>query len=754
MTDRKNLSTQSIGNKTNNETPPPFGSFGVETDSSDYYNKGMYDYSALVTPGQDFGIYTNTNNILEEDGSMTNAENQRLVELLTSYDKAIEGLNQVELKITETLKFAENAVFHNQYAGQNVTFNSGENAYVTKQGVVKLYPNSKVLKKTAGFNSCPPNNPQKINVKLKSRIPGSMTETNPKLLLGTNMSASQSCGYEGQNVYVDRVLTNPKSTSKGCYNSPSSAKPLLHIQSGVPVDFSTCQYTAVNTGNRYFGLTNITDFSTGTGFCAVGNGAGNPNPKIYQKDPMYAVSTHTVWKAEYKGPPIVKSVTIGYNGEMNLNDSNGRTLFAYGGYKQGGGFIGCAADNHTRALKNVLMWDGKSIGKEGQQARKYDHTSCQNAAIKNGYQYFGIQWNNGNLPQAECWMSNDSRMGNENTFIFGKSNNCWKLSDGNPVGGGWANAVYSVTNPNLPFYLLLTNTSMGIYKGENPQSNPPLSSNLIWSTPVFKGVASPNPDFSSKSIAAKYPRNYLVAGRDVLNQGEFIGSPDGSVYLTLDKNGLLSVVTSVMQSKCERLGTTEEVGSISGAFEIYDLGSTGYPKNMGKIGYIDSNGQLSEYPKSMLNGSKIKVLPPGVDPTINNIDSVQYQRYNKGKKMSPNYKPFWFSKLTDIQKSQLEQAQGTLNLASQNLFGYISELQHRGIAVSNQVVKNNEFINKSALEILFNQEKIKEESTQNLEVYNQLLNDNDLLTISKNYTYLVWSILALGVVIVSINATH
>jgi hypothetical protein len=63
------------------------------------------------------------------------------------------------------------------------------------------------------------------------------------------------------------------------------------------------------------------------------------------------------------------------------------------------------------------------------------------------------------------------------------------------------------------------------------------------------------------------------------------------------------------------------MGSGSGGNAIYDIGMTGYPKNIGKVGFVNQDSKLSEYPADMLGPSK-SFLPalPGVPQTMLGID--------------------------------------------------------------------------------------------------------------------------------------
>ena len=99
--------------------------------------------------------------------------------------------------------------------------------YVTNQGVAKPITDSATLKSLQSNNGCP----DKKSV-MSVSLPwhqiygkeGSIIPTNPPLVVGSAMVASQSCGNEGTNVYVDRLVTDSTASYVGCYadTSPST----------------------------------------------------------------------------------------------------------------------------------------------------------------------------------------------------------------------------------------------------------------------------------------------------------------------------------------------------------------------------------------------------------------------------------------------------------------------------------------------------------------------------------------------------
>lgn len=592
--------------------------------------------------------------------------------------------------------------------------------------------------------------------------------------------------------------------------------------------FQDCEQAAINGGYQYFSLNNVNK-TTGYGQCSVSN-VGYVNTNVYPENPVVVSSITALWSSGTSNTKVnylCVLATIAQGGQLQLLDGTGLPRASFGGGPtNNAGFIGCYNDRGhpdvQRSMTSALDGQGNVIDvtKVGGYARKYDYNACSSAAEKDGFQYFGIQWNDGNSRNAQCFLSND--LGN--TTKYGRSSNCWKVGD-NTVGGAWANAVYSTNEPlNIPCFLLVQDDgNICIYKGTDPGDN----QGLIWETATTGQAKSADPQHAA--TMGKNGRSYLKLG-ETLQIGEFIGNTNGTVYLIMQQDGNLVAYASTTTSACSRSSSNnDKMVAAAGDYAIYNISKKGYPDNIGKIAYIDNNGTLMEYPDTMiahnvnnfsiihnadsqggdmgtpLVGASLKKVkafaaetagcvgfvydkpsktgylkskianvkaltlshtrnvyvstpsvisfPPGVNPTINKIDSILYQNYPKGPTMSTNYQND-LSKMTAVQEAQLGQLYDSLNLVVSQMDAFVAQLRARGINVSNQIIQNNNFVNEGALKLQEIKQKIKKVSTRDLEVYNQIMNDNELLSTAQNYTYMIWTILALGVVIVTVNATR
>jgi hypothetical protein len=122
-----------------------------------------------------------------------------------------------------------------------------------------------------------------------------------------------------------------------------------------------------------------------------------------------------------------------------------------------------------------------------------------------------------------------------------------------------------------------------------------------------------------KASNGKYGRNYLLAG-ETLKTGEFVGSPSGNCYLMMvggttdcTQNGLQLLYTKL---NCTMNSKTDGYGSDDTANGLYSMKNIDIT-TLGKVGYIDEQNNIHEYPSDMTNLAQTYTL-------IGNYDSVGY----------------------------------------------------------------------------------------------------------------------------------
>ena len=122
---------------------------------------------------------------------------------------------------------------NNPYKGTNIYFSdNASTGYVTELGNYKLYT-ADSYQNTAGKNGCPLNyNTVSVDNSSNVNSPGSILDTSPSLLVGQPIVSGQSCGNEGQNVYVNSMTTNPTISYIGCYNQNAAIDNTEYLGNG------------------------------------------------------------------------------------------------------------------------------------------------------------------------------------------------------------------------------------------------------------------------------------------------------------------------------------------------------------------------------------------------------------------------------------------------------------------------------------------------------------------------------------------
>ena len=188
------------------------------------------------------GLTEQTNKLLNKNDF--SSQQQTLSNLKDSHQKTLNEYQALVSKINgNATDYIDRVSPNNPYLNKNVCLSGGACGYVTNQGVFKWYPadNNYTYNNTAGKNGCPSTPYQQISGDGDVNAVGSTISSNPPLIVGTPMSAGQSCGNEGVNVFVNSVVKNPQSSYINCYeNLPPSTQIMF-----VP------KMTASNTTNGY-----------------------------------------------------------------------------------------------------------------------------------------------------------------------------------------------------------------------------------------------------------------------------------------------------------------------------------------------------------------------------------------------------------------------------------------------------------------------------------------------------------------------
>jgi hypothetical protein len=582
----------------------------------------------------------------------------------------------------------------------------------------------------------------------------------------------------------------------------SSAIQNIQLTGGDPVTtagtytYDMCKQAAINNGNQYFGL-QFVNSTTSTGYCAMTNdyvGATQPGTN------MIATATTALWASNTASTGGV-SASLNRSGALCVYDSAGKAIYSSPNSEaQPGNYYGCYNDNGDRAMP---LYNGGS--------QQYDLSGCQNLAIKNNSSYFGLQ-NSTSGTNAQCVFTNDFM----HSVKYGKAGNCTNISNGTYSGGGWSNAVYNTWSPSVNYYLYVQDDgNLVVYRGMGPNDD----QGIIWASGTNGQQQDANPAYAAG--AGKYGRNYITVGQ-TLAPGDFVGSTNGTTALVMQSDGNLVLYTWTMGQNSQTMADGNTGGG-QGATAIYKLTDTGIPSNLGKLGYIDENAELHNYPSTnaelvdayskvpdtdsggsdyQVNGAYIygnatvedcentcnsyddcygfvtyngvcypktsgmsyngtgvlpggtlytrnkvpSTVPSGASNTVINTDTVSFKNYANGGELAKEYG------LTRILNSSPEQAQ--LSQMEVNINALANEISSLSGQFETNYAQVGKQINKNIKETDVYLSKLQKtkHSIQNMTTgISNVLENSDIVVLQKNYDYLFWSVLAVGVVLVSVN---
>jgi hypothetical protein len=166
------------------------------------------------------------------------------------------------------------------------------------------------------------------------------------------------------------------------------------------------------------------------------------------------------------------------------------------------------------------------------------------------------------------------------------------------------------------FLILADDGTMAIYKGTNMNNK----QSLVYTS----GTGGKQLSENSEWISAKGKGGInWISNNSGLMAGEWIGNSTGSLKLIMQTNGKLQLLTSQMRDGCDN--EHDPIQGYASSIAVYKLSESDAVANRQKVGYIDNNSVLYEYPESLLKrgntftkfenyttsggGSRLKVLP-------------------------------------------------------------------------------------------------------------------------------------------------
>jgi hypothetical protein len=377
--------------------------------------------------------------------------------------------NQIKNNITG---YVERTNSNNPYLNKTVSFSTGEVAYVTNQGVVKLIPSSQIWQ-TLGISQTVQT---QLNLPWLSNYntPGTQIPTNPPLVSGTPVTSGQSLGNEGTNVFVNQLLPSDVSSSyMGCYaSSPNNDNMTFIGGTPPPVNGPQIQngnfsqpllkndtYQYINSSSTvpgwYFGGTALMNNSSAWQFSTPYPG-GNQAVAIQKQTYIYTtlnLSTGVNYTITFSGcsRPCCLSTNVGNPINLQLYTSANAFISTIANFTPSPlntwqnftytftvpttqiynlYFYGTSTDDQSTAITNVALTSSNS------SSGTYSYSDCEQAAISSGYRYFGLQNTDLSTGLGYCAVSNSQPAvtQNGNSMVPSQSIALWSSNTGNQTG--------------------------------------------------------------------------------------------------------------------------------------------------------------------------------------------------------------------------------------------------------------------------------------------------------------------------------
>ena len=603
----------------------------------DSYQEGATTMAAVSLEGSNEAQRSNQTLTATE---LTATRLSELETLKAQYATAIKATNDAQNKYNGGLTdyISRTNPLMNKNANKNVKLSDGTIGYMTNRGVFEQYDD---ITKTAGINGCPREGEMSnLNFGLLDidKHPGMIS-------LGPNKQVGTACGNEGTNIYVNSVITGADVKYLGCYTKVSGA---MKVIPGIN-NYEDCKLYAMNNGFKYFGLMNA-NLENQQVTCLV----GNDKAKITSQELGFIYNNRVLFTLSGSGSLSALLTNEGQLVLLNQRDGSGnvgvRVPTNVAANCQQGGTM--RLDNATYG-GNCNAYSNKITDRVcARSIRLFKRNYCWSWQNVDRYvpRFPNVPGNNVNGKLNEIITNNTSNQANTpistiisnsvknglakltigiNNSIFGDpAPGCPKNFVGNYFCGTNSRDLNANENGSVTmdcsdvvatcqFYLILQDDgNMCIYRGTSPNDN----KGLVWaSNTMGQQFRRGNP--KTKASQGKYGRNYIRVG-EYLNPGDWVGSNNGSMQLLMNTDGSLVLYTIETYDSWVKLKNSK-IASVNNDFvAVYELSKVGIPDNLGKMGYIDDNGALSEYPANMIGVGTGYTSFQNIDSPSNDIGHI------------------------------------------------------------------------------------------------------------------------------------
>jgi len=393
------------------------------------------DTSANTSSDSSYQLAEQSKQILSETSSGTDSSLQNEYNIiLLAYQKLLSkvsgGTNDYINRVSPTNTYLNKLIHWTDPLA------NGAIMYVTNQGVAKPINNPKILKSILGVNGCPTMKSM-VSISLpwdsSYMTEGTTIPTKPTLVVGPLMTTGESCGNEGNNIYVDTLLTDSTATYNGCYGDDASA-PTMTFIGGAPSSNLGIQNSnfdqPVKSNNTYEYITSQTKIPSWNfnGTVLVNNSSAWGYPTPYPNGNQCACIQNTAYMEQTlnlsTGSYTLSFMACGRPSTgANPTDIqlNGATFFSVTPANTWTSYS--SSFNVTTSGNNTIKFMGKNSSGDKSSAFQnisldtsgvstalgtYTYDMCKNSAIDGGYKYFALQNVNTETSMGYCGVSNDN----------------------------------------------------------------------------------------------------------------------------------------------------------------------------------------------------------------------------------------------------------------------------------------------------------------------------------------------------------
>uniref|UniRef100_A0A6C0DDD2 Uncharacterized protein n=1 Tax=viral metagenome TaxID=1070528 RepID=A0A6C0DDD2_9ZZZZ len=390
-------------------------------------------------------------------------------------------------------------------------------------------------------------------------IPSYINTTN-----GTPMVVGQQCGKEGKNVFVKNVITDTGDTYIGCYNDSLESPAMTSVNNGSQdFTFQTCKQAAIDTGNLYFGLQNLNP-TTKKSSCFVSND--------YDKTTQYKKSTPDTIPCQ---PDSSDNYIYGGKSVNAIYKTPDATYL---------GLFPKNKESRPPAMK--LLNSG---------TQTFTYNTCKLAAKNANMKYFGLENFNKKTNKSSCSVGNDISKILYN-IDAGSTSYITGPIDKKKYGNNTNRTVYQVDSEKSYYN--------GCYNDN--KTSPAM-------TPVGEGAST---------------YSYYTCQEEAIKSGKKYFALQGG------KNGTSKCFVSDDLTTAQKYGPYQacmDVNSDGGTYKyganeinaLYKMNSAGVPSNVGKMGYVDGNDTLMEYPSTMISPGTNYTKYDGYDIINKNLKTIK-----------------------------------------------------------------------------------------------------------------------------------